>query len=395
MEERSLRLARTDGTFFTKITSKISKLLIPTKVGINGMLISVKRTNVIKTYNDFKSDDEKKIANRETYEKKYENAVVLYLEALDKYIMESVYKKVKSRTATTFEEEALSRYYTVVHLKENQYLEYKYKKQQFLLELDYENIKNSNKDKVLEKYNKFYADRMTSMYKGLLKNYSIQLADRQNQNSSERDRIYNDIFENLEKYITDILPIKIQIEDENVYKEIIEDYDKFNVFLAGKLDKRDVIEKRMLLLGISRKLFTHSLPLVVAEQCYEKLLQETRKLIVISPNEKKQEMAYNMLITLIEDYNIKLLSTKIYWEKPKEREEYKKFWDKYQTLTTNEEKQILFVKSELSKARCAENKDNQLIRFYKEKLISLGVMKKIKNSYVTGTNVKLHKKRQM
>ncbi len=36
----------------------------------------------------------------------------------------------------------------------------------------------------------------------------------------------------------------------------------------------------MLLLGISRRLFTHSLPLSVAEQCYIKLLKDVRSLIV-------------------------------------------------------------------------------------------------------------------
>ena len=36
----------------------------------------------------------------------------------------------------------------------------------------------------------------------------------------------------------------------------------------------------MILLSLSRKLFTHSLPLIVAEQCYEKLLNDVRSLIV-------------------------------------------------------------------------------------------------------------------
>ena len=33
-------------------------------------------------------------------------------------------------------------------------------------------------------------------------------------------------------------------------------------------------------------------------------------------------MAYELLIMLLEDYNVNLLSTKIYWEKPEEKEEY-------------------------------------------------------------------------
>ena len=83
----------------------------------------------------------------------------------------------------------------------------------------------------------------------------------------------------------------------------------------------------MYLLAISRKLFTHSLPLVVAEQCYEKLLEETRMLLTETKIENKKEKAYELLINLIEEYNIRLLSTKIYCENQSEREEYKKFWE--------------------------------------------------------------------
>mgnify|MGYP000221862233 FL=1 len=39
----------------------------------------------------------------------------------------------------------------------------------------------------------------------------------------------------------------------------------------------------------------------------------------------KREKAYAMLINLIEDYNVRLLSTKVYWEDIKERENYKKY----------------------------------------------------------------------
>ena len=401
MEERGLRLARTDGAFFSKITTTLNKILIPTKVGINGMLISMKRNNVVKTYFEYKSDSVKSKENKDTLEKKYENAVVLYLESLDKYIMESIYKKVKNRTATTFEEAALSRYYNVTHLKETQYLEYKYKKQQFLMELDYEGLKSSGKDKVLEKYKTFYADKMNGLYKGLLKNYSVKLADRVNQNPSDKDKIYDDIFENLEKYIANVLPIKIEEGTEPAYKKIVNEYDKFNSFLAGKLDKRDIIEKRMLLLGISRKLFTHSLPLVVAEQCYERLLRDTRLLIVKSPNKRKQEMAYDMLITLTEDYNVKLLSTKIYWEKPKDRDEYRKFWDEYQDIENfeglesekNRKKEILFLKNELKKFSKRTTQVQQLIKFYKKKLVEFGVVRVMKNSCTTGSKIKLTKKK--
>ena len=42
MEERSLRITGANTTFFNKITKTLSKMLIPTRIGINGMLISKK-----------------------------------------------------------------------------------------------------------------------------------------------------------------------------------------------------------------------------------------------------------------------------------------------------------------------------------------------------------------
>jgi len=388
MEERGLRVAKTDGAFFSKISTTISKLLIPTKIGINGMLITIKRNSVLKNYETCKNNTEQE--KEDALQKKYEDAFILYLESIDKYVMDSIYKKVKNRTATSFEEEALSKYYTVIHLKETQYLEYKYRKQKYLLDLDYLSLKNDNKTKLINRYNGFYASKMDGIYKGILKNYSIQLADKVSASIVNKDSIYDSIFDTLEDYIANILPIKIENEGKEEYKEIIEEYDKFNTFLAGKLDERDKIEKKMYLLAISRKLFTHSLPLVVAEQCYDKLLKETRHLIISSKIEKKKTKAYEMLITLIEDYNIRLLSTKIYWEQPKEREEYKKFWDEYNKINkkTKEgqvQKEILFIKSELKKL---ENniQNKHIIKFYKDKLAEYGVQRELKNSYSKGKN---------
>ena len=46
MEERSLRIYQ-EKTFFSKISNTITKILTPTKIGINGMLISIKRNNAL------------------------------------------------------------------------------------------------------------------------------------------------------------------------------------------------------------------------------------------------------------------------------------------------------------------------------------------------------------
>ena len=131
-------------------------------------------------------------------------------------------------------------------------------------------------------------------------------------------------------------------------------------------------------------LFTHSLPLVAAEQCYNKLLKDVRSLIVNSKADTKKEDAYQMLLKLIEDYNVKLLSTKVYWENPEERDKYKKFWTAYSNSTNSEEKEILSLRRELSQIANVTDKDIKLRAFYKKKLVEFGVMRKFRDSSVTG-----------
>lgn len=399
MEQRSLRVVSTNKNFFTKLTNTISRLLIPTKLGINGIMISIKRSSLVKAFEAYKNEN-KDEAKKENLSKKYEDAYTLYLEAIDKYIMDSIYKKVKNGTATEFEKDALSNYYEVIHLKQTEYLEYKYKKQQYLLQLDYQTLK-SEENKIIPKYERFYSVKIEQLYKGVLKHYSIQLAD--NLTYQDKNIIYDKIFTLLEDYITEVLPLKLKLDDSNMYKNIISQYEKFDRFTVGKLDVKDTIEKRMILLGISRQLFTHSLPLVVAEQCYVKILKDLRQIIISTKIASKKEAAYKLLIELIEDYNIRLLSTKIYWDKPSDREEYKLFWNEYKKLQKSKEediekyekqKEILFIKADLKKLQVAKRDYSKIVDFYKAKLVELGAMREIKNKCKTSEKIYSRIKRQ-
>jgi hypothetical protein len=388
MEQRGLRVLEADKTFFTKITNTISKLLIPTKVGINGILISMKRNNLLKAHEAYlASKDSDDIDKKEQDMRKYEETYSLYLESIDKYIMDSVYKKVKANTASSFEKEALSKYYTIIHLKENEYTEYKHRKQKYLLELDYETVSSLEKEKLIQRYKPFYIAKMDSLYKGILKNYSIQLADTSAAKFRSNDDIYEKIFQTLEEYIGKILPIKLEQDVDGTYKQVLTDYDKFERFSVGKLDEKDIVEKKMVLLGISRNLFTHSIPLIIAEQCYIKLLKDTRKLIVNANNDNKRKQAYKLWMIIIEDYNIKLLSTKVYWDRPELREEYKEFWDKYKKIAesqkTEEEKnrlkEILFLKYDIKKLRTSKKDQSEIIAFHKARLLEYEAIRTVVN----------------
>ena len=98
----------------------------------------------------------------------------------------------------------------ITHLKETQYLEYKYRKQKFLLDLDYESLVSTSKDKILTRYTPLYIEKMDMIYKGILKNYSVKLADGMRAKKINAIQIYKNIFETLEDYIKNILYIAVE-----------------------------------------------------------------------------------------------------------------------------------------------------------------------------------------
>ena len=388
MEEKSLRVYDTEKTFFSKISNTLNRILAPGKLGINSVLISIKRNNMLKSYENY-IENEKNNDRKGVYLKKYEEAYSLYLDSIDKNVIEAIYKKVKNNTATEFEKNALSRYYNIIHIKDIDYTEYKYRKQKFLLELDNENVQLSGKNKLITKFHEFYYDKVDSLYKNIIKQYSVKLLE--DNTETEKNEIYNKIYSTLDEYVTDVLPHKMeQNPEKDVYVEINNDYEAYKEIHMGKLDQNDVIQRNMILLGLSRRLFTHSLPLGVAEQCYNKLLNDLRELIVDTRNSKKKERAYNLLIEFIEEFNLKVLSTKVYWENADERSNYREFWKKYQEIEKIDDiderenkKEILFVKNELREVRKNLNKYGKIAAFYKSKLVDLGVMRVLPNKCTT------------
>lgn len=383
-EEKSLKIYDTRTTFFGKIGNTISKLLTPTQAGINNLLVSIKRGAMIKAYKNMKKEAKGK---EETLEKRFKDSYSLYLDSIDQLIVDTIYKKVRTNKASDFEKDALSKYYNVIHLKENDEAEYKLRKQEYLLKLDFTSLNNANKTKLFEEYKEIYIYEIEKIHKALLKHYSMKLTERLT--PAEKEEAYEKIFETLESYVVNIMPMK-EIKDE----ELVKQCSLFETYEVGKLDQIDVLDKKMILLGISRKLFVHSLPLVVAERCYVKLLKDTRNLIVDTKIARKRENAYQLLLRLIEQYNDKLLSVKIYWDKPEYKVLYQQFNEKRKSLNNIKEKheyevkkQILYIRSDMKLLENYGNKYFRILQFYRKRLVNLGDMKQLKDKCRTITKV--------
>jgi len=271
----------------------------------------------------------------------------------------------------------------IIHVKESNYMEYKYKKQKFLIDLDYENVKETGKAKLINKYDDFYFEKIESLYKNIIKQYSIKLAE--NLTEKEKNEVYEKIFETLDEYVIKILPEKIKREPaKELYIDVKAEYENYKKYSNNKLAQNDIIQKNTILLGISRKLFTHSLPLTIAEKCYVKLIKDARDLIIDTRLQKKKEKAYEQLLNLIDEFNLKILSTKVYWDNNDQKQAYREFWKKYQEIDKIEDnsekerkREILFIRSDLAQVRQNENKYEKLINFYKSRLVELKNMKRL------------------
>ena len=132
-KSKTLKIITTNSNFIGRVATTIRNILVPTKIGMNSFLISMKRRGYIKAdklLEKIKSVPSK--TQREEAERRYNTAYEEYLEAVDKYIMDSIYAKVRTDRANKIEKKALADYYKINTNKSEQYEEYKCKKQLFL-----------------------------------------------------------------------------------------------------------------------------------------------------------------------------------------------------------------------------------------------------------------------
>jgi hypothetical protein len=287
--------------------------------------------------------------------------------------------------ASDYERNALAEYYNVVSLKESRYSEYKHKKQKFLLDLDYNTLKENGKVVAQEKYKDFYVDKQDTLYRGLLKIYCIDLTDNISKYKN-KDEIFDTIMNTVEEYVDTIFEIKLR-ENEEKYKEIIDVYEKYKSFEIGKPTENDILERRVCLLAISRFIFTHSIPLAVAEKCYINLIRRVRELIITSLTMEKREMEFDLLMKITEEYTQKLLATKVYWDDLKQKEKYTNFMNKYNKLETLKEldaneyrvkRKVLLLKYDMQYIKKEDLNYKIIIKTYKQELAMLEKLRSIK-----------------
>lgn len=381
-----------NNNLFNKAIKNFQNVIILSNKSFKGISVKFRRRNIIREYERYMNISKYSNAEkRENIQKKYEQSYDAYLRSLNTYITDNVYPKVLENKGTYEENKMIQEYLQIVELKDVDYMEYKYKRQKFFLSNDILNVLPMENLYLLEIYKRFYVEKMDEIYKTLVKTYSIKLM----QNSND-DEIYDKIYNEIEEYITDILPYKIELdfEHKNEYSSIIEASKQLQKYRyeANAFNKIKYIEKNNLLLTISREVFVHSLPLIAAEQCYIKLLKETRQLIVRPKDFNQQTDAYNLLINLIQSYNIHLLSKKVYWEDCRIREEYNKFWKEYQRIMKLEnidydeyvrQRDSLFIYYDLKLLnRLRTDKYEDIKNFYRRKLKELNGLRKVKDRYV-------------
>ena len=380
-----------NNNLFNKALKNFQGVIFLSNKSFRSLSIRLKRRNIMHDFEKhYNLGNYSNAIKKEKIEKRYNESYDAYLKALDSYIKENIYPKVMENKGSYDENVLVQDYLNLLELKEIDYMEYKYKRQKFLLNRDLHNVLPMENLYWLEMYKRMYVEKMEMIYKTIIKNYSIKLM----QNIDEQ-KIYDNIFAQIEEYITDVLPYKVELEFENkkMYDSILAKAKELERYkYESSTNRVKYIEKNALLLDISRDVFVHSLPLIAAEQCYISLIKETRKLIVKAPDFNKKDEAYKLIINLIQAYNVKLLSKKVYWDSSSTREEYNKFWKEYQRISKLEnidydeyvrQRDSLFIYYDLKILnRVKSNKYEEIKNFYRIKLRELHGLRKVKNKYI-------------
>lgn len=325
-----------------------------------------------------KASSEKK---RNQLMSKYQKIYESYLTMLESYITETIYNKSKKKVSSVKENKLLSNYYEVNSLKSTDVVEYKYRRQTLLLEMDWDIILSTKGNTFVEKYKKFYIDVSSQLYKSLMRHYAINLTDA----TKDKNQTYMNIYNLIEDYIKVILPY---LEETETNKRITEVYKK-EIATIDTYNKKSYseIKRSMLLLELSKFVFAYSLPMVALDQCYQELIEKARIGIMNTYLDADRFEVYQLLLDLIESYNVNVLSKKIYWDTEMQKEEYQKFWDKYSEFKKLERidyaeyvrlREIHFIMDDMQKIK-GEKKYDEVRAYYRERMQQQKGFRRLKN----------------
>ena len=147
------------------------------------------------------------------------------------------------------------------------------------------------------------------------------------------------------------------------------------------------IKKSVLLLELSKFMFAYSLPMVALDQCYQELIINCRIAILNSYLDADKFEIYQLLIDLLESYNINVLSKKIYWDTDSEKEEYIRFWNKYNEFKKLERidyseymrlREIHFIMDDLQRIK-NDKKYDEVRSYYRERMKQQKGFRRFKN----------------
>ena len=384
MAELQLKVVKkSESGVFGKAITNFNKVLYSSGGGFYSIYLNSKRNSVLKAYANH--EDVKKMVNEakqkvlaEKYEKAYEN----YLGTLEKYITDTIYTKAQKRVSTNVENVILSNYYEVNSLKGVEYNEYQYRRQLMLLKMDWDTILGTKTENYVEKYKKFYVPTVSGLYKSIMRHYAVQVT-----NTSDKDAIFQKVFNLTEEYITSFLPYVKQTEETKLVLDGFKEYvDKIDA--AVRKDYND-LKRELRLLEFTRKIFAYSLPTIVAEECYLSILEKERTQIANTYISADKFEMYQLLLETIESYDENILCEKTVWSSEDDKKAFIDLWAKFTqyrklaNIDYDEYKrlrEVLFITDEIKTLKKTKKDYTALFSYYRERMKQQHGLRYMKNS---------------
>lgn len=269
----SIELYKPNNSALNRLSRFLSKIPSKSKKGISSISINYKRNSMIKKYKTFIENEK----NEEKFDKSYK----LYIESLNDYMMNKIYKRVKLETATEYEKNILSEYYYILKLKEEHYDEYLCRKQKYLINLDYENIEAEEKN--IEDYKNVYKYNINKIYGKLLK-----------LNNNEDEAKSNEYCLNIIKEYNDDKLVRFILKDKNIEpcscNNIKEDINDIDVAISNKQMYETIlnITEKIFIKEVSEKFVDYIKELIAKEN--DKINAKNKKRIKLKNIEEHKKI---------------------------------------------------------------------------------------------------------